>query len=636
NDGDLDLFVANGEPEDGAQENNSFYVNNGDGTFNPITAGPLVNDGGSSNSCSWADYDNDARLDLFVTNNNATSPNFLYHNKAGSNKGLNITCTGIVSNTLSIGARVNLWSNGNVQMQEIGNNPDGRSLNLEFGLQNRTIVDSLVIEWNTPTDGWPDGIERVFPNIDVNIDSFLTIAEVDPPLIEVSPPYFMDETPAPGASFPLEGQVPIEGETIQIEAAIESVTPPDVTLIYGKNWQSSGQGAIIDTILTSGRNEFDVVFEIPGSAVTSEGLWYRIRAVNEADTAYYPAEWSRQSIIVRIEDSNSFRSIEARGAFPDGLPTTDWYTVSLPFFSYLSLADEKVFGQQNFNDQGQPTNWRVGSLDSESETFVDIDEMLNLRGYVASHRLDQNPYFTPDSALTSRFDEFDELVLESGFNLVSWPHTFSATLVAADSLIQDQIWKHSGQGWGQVVIGDEFRPFVGYLIYSWSDSTNRLGDLIEVNPIDPNAATAMPSGQRKRISKTEGEWRIRFMARAGLRRDNFNFVGTSAYALNNLDYRDVCEPPGIGDYLSLYFQYPDTITGPTATTSITKLAFDIRSDRSMGHTWLMAVENKTAEPSVTLHWEMTGLPVDYRFVLVDISNNLFVESMDTYHFQTGR
>ncbi|MFC1569015.1 FG-GAP-like repeat-containing protein [bacterium] len=74
NDGDLDLFVANG-----ANENNFLFNNNGDGTFTQVTTGPVVTDGGHSTAGVWADIDLDNDMDLFVTNTSAQN-NCLYTN----------------------------------------------------------------------------------------------------------------------------------------------------------------------------------------------------------------------------------------------------------------------------------------------------------------------------------------------------------------------------------------------------------------------------------------------------------------------------------------------------------------------------------------------------------------------------
>ena len=72
NDGDLDLFVTNGG------DNNFLYRNHGGGNFERIWDGEIVNDGGNSRGCSWGDYDNDGDLDLFVAN--VGENNFLYRN----------------------------------------------------------------------------------------------------------------------------------------------------------------------------------------------------------------------------------------------------------------------------------------------------------------------------------------------------------------------------------------------------------------------------------------------------------------------------------------------------------------------------------------------------------------------------
>jgi hypothetical protein len=73
NDGFLDLFVAVNN-----FGNDWLYHNNGNGSFTKITSGPVVTSGANGNNCSWADYDNDGFLDLYVSNSDQND--FLYHN----------------------------------------------------------------------------------------------------------------------------------------------------------------------------------------------------------------------------------------------------------------------------------------------------------------------------------------------------------------------------------------------------------------------------------------------------------------------------------------------------------------------------------------------------------------------------
>lgn len=79
NDGDIDVFVVNWYGK-----NNMLYANNGDGTFEQITDGIVVNDFGYSETASWGDYDNDGYVDLYVTNSDSIKKNYLYHNDGSS------------------------------------------------------------------------------------------------------------------------------------------------------------------------------------------------------------------------------------------------------------------------------------------------------------------------------------------------------------------------------------------------------------------------------------------------------------------------------------------------------------------------------------------------------------------------
>ena len=71
-DGDPDLYFVNGAPLPGyvSQETptNCLYENNGDGTFTDVTEKTGVGDTGYGHGCAVGDYNNDGKLDLYITN----------------------------------------------------------------------------------------------------------------------------------------------------------------------------------------------------------------------------------------------------------------------------------------------------------------------------------------------------------------------------------------------------------------------------------------------------------------------------------------------------------------------------------------------------------------------------------------
>ena len=79
-DGDLDLYIGGEfEPRKPVPQNRGkLYRNNGDGTFTDVAESAGVANEGFCRGATWGDYDDDGRPDLYVSN--MGQPNRLYHN----------------------------------------------------------------------------------------------------------------------------------------------------------------------------------------------------------------------------------------------------------------------------------------------------------------------------------------------------------------------------------------------------------------------------------------------------------------------------------------------------------------------------------------------------------------------------
>ena len=160
NDGDRDLFVANGHtyPEaDLPQANSSYreenllFENRGGGRFDDVStkAGPGLAIREVSRGTCLADYDQDGDMDLFVLNLN--SPPTLLRNEGGNkNNFLQIRPEGTRSNRAGIGARIAISAAGRRQFAQVlsgGSYLSHHDLKVHFGLGSSTLVETLTVQW---------------------------------------------------------------------------------------------------------------------------------------------------------------------------------------------------------------------------------------------------------------------------------------------------------------------------------------------------------------------------------------------------------------------------------------------------------------------------------------------------------
>ena len=176
NDGDRDLFIANGHLESDVEQyenatfpqRNQLFLNVGDGRFEEYPE-----DGGAlslkrvSRGAAFGDYDEDGDIDVLVAN--VTAQPTLMRNDGASGHWVRLRLEGRDSNRAGIGTRVEVTSGGQVQTDEVRSGASFLSqsdLRLLFGLGTATSIERVVVYW-------PSGRVEEYADLGVNQEHLL-------------------------------------------------------------------------------------------------------------------------------------------------------------------------------------------------------------------------------------------------------------------------------------------------------------------------------------------------------------------------------------------------------------------------------------------------------------------------------
>lgn len=179
NDGDLDIFVANGHVYDNVEkvdhassypQRNQLLSNRGDGTFIEV----LTYDSGISNirvsrGAAFADFDHDGDTDIAVNNSGGAAA--LLRNEGGNTNGwLGIELVGIGGNTNGIGASVEVYTRRHTMTRQVragGSYLSSHDMRLLFGLRDADSVERITVRWSS---GRMQTVENMAANQYVKIE----------------------------------------------------------------------------------------------------------------------------------------------------------------------------------------------------------------------------------------------------------------------------------------------------------------------------------------------------------------------------------------------------------------------------------------------------------------------------------
>jgi hypothetical protein len=182
NDGFIDLFLANGHPDDMIESYSQqvkykeplvLFHNDATKLVNvSAEAGPVFQKAFAARGLAVGDFNNDGRVDVLIGNNGA-APVLLRNNAGAGNHWVGVKLQGTGCNRDAVGATITWSANGRQRSRfksSGGSYLSSHDVREVLGVGSATKVDSLEIKWPQPSG-------RVERFTDVPIDRYVTIVE---------------------------------------------------------------------------------------------------------------------------------------------------------------------------------------------------------------------------------------------------------------------------------------------------------------------------------------------------------------------------------------------------------------------------------------------------------------------------
>jgi hypothetical protein len=182
NDGNVDLFIANGHPDDKIEVHSNHVTykepllsfRNTGKTFENVSAsaGPVFSESFAARGMAVGDFNNDGAVDVLVAVNDG-APVLLQNFAAQGNHWLGLRLIGKRANPDAIGARIT-WQAGDLKRTRLktagGSYLSSHDPREVLGIGSRTKIDKLEIRWPQPSG-------KVETFTELPLDRYITIVE---------------------------------------------------------------------------------------------------------------------------------------------------------------------------------------------------------------------------------------------------------------------------------------------------------------------------------------------------------------------------------------------------------------------------------------------------------------------------
>lgn len=455
NDGDLDLFVTNSNTT-----TNFLYKNLGNGNFQKITTS-IVNQGGSSHGCSFADIDNDGDLDLFVTNDkirkflyfndgngnftenrdeaitynfglsfghawsdydhdgdldlavatHSNQKNHIFINNGNTNNWIEINLKATESNGSAIGTKIFVETGSKTQMREV-NSQSGfggqSSYTQHFGLGNAATISNITIKWAS-------GIIQKLNNVSIN--QILEI--VEPQQVKVKGIVYFDSN---------NDGVKQDNEPTVSRAAIKVV--PTNAKVYSSDsgtfsFYTTQNDVELQVLAENGLNAGSKLFDLTNYQASQQIYIPATSNCNDTDlkmnmggTAIRKGYTNNQ---FKMVVSNQSRNVSASSVLNFVAPST--VSISSPS-SPITQQETFVVNAKNYTKYSwslgalNPFNNKVISFMTGTDASVLINDELEFKGEIVNASTDCN---LEDNSLIQKYNVYgaidpnDILVYPKGY-----------------------------------------------------------------------------------------------------------------------------------------------------------------------------------------------------------------------------